>query len=91
MAEDPQVTLTLDQLKEVVGDTVDETLTRLGIEADDHRDMQADMLFLRKLRKTHEAVQNKALVVLVGTLVAGTIGLIIMGIVSWVRSIGGGS
>lgn len=85
-----KIEMTRDELRELIGEAVDETLVKLGIEAEDHKEMQADMLFLRKLRKTHETVQGRALITLVGTLVTGTIGLVILGIVKWIQGLGGG-
>lgn len=41
----------------------------MGIEVDDPRDMQADMIFIRNLRKLCETAGNKVVLVIIGTIV----------------------
>ena len=60
--------------------TVDETLTKLGIEPTDHREMQEDMIFLRRLRNTSETVKSRSIVVLVGTIITGMIAAVWIGL-----------
>lgn len=71
-SDNTRVDLSKDELTSLMAETVNETLVKLGIEAGDHREMQEDMIFLRQLRQTHEAVKRKTLLVLLGTIVAAT-------------------
>ncbi len=66
-------------VEEISQRAVDETLTRLGIEAEDVARMQRDFHFLRQLRETHEQVKSRALIVLVGAVVVATITAVALG------------
>lgn len=77
------ITLTRDELQSVVQEGVHEALIQLGIEVDEIHQMQRDFLFLRELRETHERVKSKGLLILVGTVIAGAVTLLILGLRSW--------
>lgn len=55
---------------------VEAVLARLGIEADEARDMQADMLHLRRWRLTTEAVQRQGFLTMTIMFVTGLLGLV---------------
>ena len=81
-AENPgtdRVELTRDDIHLIVREAVDETLIKIGMEPSQIGDMQRDFIFLRTLRSTHEQVKNKAILILVGTIITATTGMIVMG------------
>ena len=72
MPEEPKIELTQAQLKRLVRETVDETLTRIGVDIDNPLEMQADFHHIREWRQTYVAVRKKGLVTIIGILAAGT-------------------
>ena len=84
MSGDERISLTRDQLKDIVAEGVHETLTSLGIDADEVHEMQRDFIFLRELRKTHERVKSKGVLTLVAIVVGGFVTLTVMGLKSWI-------
>lgn len=74
--------LTPEQLRQVVRETVHETMISLGIEASEVAEMQRDFIFLRQLRQTHEQIKSRALIVLVGTIITATLGAVWLGLAS---------
>lgn len=77
---DNVIQLTDGQLKMVVKDTVTETLTMLGMEADDPLEMQRDFQHLRGSRMAVAAVRKKSIVTLVGIVLAGACATLWMGL-----------
>jgi hypothetical protein len=77
--EQEYVQLTKDELKDVVKDTVHETLTTIGIESDDPIEMQKDFSHLREWRITVQDVRKKGILTIVGLLVAGVVAFIWIG------------
>lgn len=67
------------QVREIVKESVKETLVTLGIEACDPIDMQRDFQFLREVRQTAEKVKGKAILAAVGVLVAALLGVLWLG------------
>lgn len=67
-----------EELRKLIRTTVDETLTKIGINPDQVGEMQRDFIYLRTLRQTHEQVKIKVVMVVVGTLVTATIGILMM-------------
>lgn len=72
--------MTEAEIRKIVAETVKETLTRMGIEADDPFEVQKDMQHLRGWRTSTETVKRQGLLTAVGILTAGVIGLIWMAI-----------
>lgn len=68
---DKNITLTEAQLKALVRDTVNETLTKLGVDVHKPLEMQADFLFLHELREASSTVRKKGLAAFIGIVVAG--------------------
>ena len=77
--EQQYVQLTKDELKEVVKDTVHETLTSVGIESSDPIEMQKDFNHLREWRITVQDVRKKSILTVCGLLVAGVLAFIWIG------------
>jgi hypothetical protein len=63
--------------------TVDEVFVRIGINLEeDPRELQKDLAHLRYWRSTMEAIQRRGILAAVGTLVAGGLAVIWVGITS---------
>jgi hypothetical protein len=65
------ITMTEDQLRSVIQDTVKETFLRLGVQVDDPLEMQKDFQHLREWRVTTQGMKTKAMLAAVGLLVTG--------------------
>lgn len=68
------------EIRKIVAETVKETLTSLGIPADNPLDVQRDMQHLRAWRESVATVKRQGLIVAVGILMAGVLGAIWMAI-----------
>ena len=77
--------MTEADIKRLVSETVAETLTRLGIEADNPGEMQRDFQHLREWRESIATVKRQSLITAVGILTAGFLGLL------WMVIRGGGN
>jgi len=64
------VTMTTQELRKLIADTVNATLMQLGIEHDDPLEMQRDFQHLRDWRKSTERIKNRTVVTAVGVVVA---------------------
>lgn len=84
MSDQERVVLTRQELEELCDKVVDNALIKLGIESQDHREMQEDMIFLRKLRAAHEAVTRKKMILSLGLIFTVTITLLALGIKAWI-------
>ncbi len=69
-----------ERQRDLVKDTVKETLLSLGLEIDDPIKMQKDFQHLRDWREASESLKSHGLTTLVGILLAGLLGAIWMGI-----------
>lgn len=79
MTEQRNITLTEDDLRRIVSESVKETLTRIGVDADDPLEMQKDFQHLREWRETTQSVKAKGLLAVVTLLVSGTAAALWMG------------
>lgn len=74
------VTMTKDELRELVEEAVEETVTRtltsLGMEPNQPKKMQADFIYIRSLRETSETVRKQALIIIV-TLVISALAVLL--------------
>lgn len=71
--------MTRDELEEVVTAAVETTLSRLGIDASDYKEMQRDFGHLRRWRKSVEQAQSYTFKVVITTIAAGILGAIWLG------------
>lgn len=80
----PNLALTEDQLRRIVHETVQqtvsETMLRLGVQVTDPIEMQKDFQHLRDWRKTTDSVKTKAMLAMVGILISGLAASVWMGI-----------
>lgn len=76
-------TLTTEELREIVRESVKETLTSLGIQTADPIEMQRDFQFVRDMRTSTRSARAKVYLTLMGAALSG------IGFVVWegVRSV----
>lgn len=72
-------TLRSVDIKELVRDTVEETLLSLGVEHKNPLEMQKDFQHLREWRESVESVKSKSVVTAVGIVIAGILGMLWVG------------
>lgn len=60
-----------EEMRELIQETVRETLTTLGIQAGDPIETQRDFQFLRDTRKATASARAKAFLVVMGILITG--------------------
>lgn len=72
--------MTADEIEAVVSRAVSETLDKLGIDANDHKEMQADFLHLRRWRKSVEQAQSYTFKTIITVISTGFIGVVWLGI-----------
>lgn len=82
------IILTVDQIRELVKETVAETLTTLGVDVKDPLAMQRDLKAVRDWRLTTEGIKRKGMLTAVGIVVTGAIAVFVLGIRSWLASKG---
>lgn len=72
--------MTEDEVKRIAGEAakkaVEEVLDKFGIDTEEAREMQADMVHLRRWRLTTEAVQKQGFLTITIAFVSGLIGLV---------------
>ena len=71
--------MTNEEVEAIVAKAVTETLVKLGIEAGDYKEMQADFTHLRRWRKSVEQAQSYTFKAVVTTIAAGIMGAIWLG------------
>ena len=67
------VILTKDQIKELIKDTVLDTMTKLGIEQEKPLEMQKDFQMLREFRTSAETIKRKGMMIAFSCVVSGII------------------
>lgn len=70
--------MTEAEIKKIVSETVNETLLKLGIDAADPLELQADMQHLRAWRQSINTVKRQSLLTAVGVLTTGFLGFLYM-------------
>lgn len=70
--------MTEGEIKKIVAETVNETLLKLGIDASDPIELQADMQHVRAWRLSVNTVKKQSLMTAVGIVTTGILGLIYM-------------
>lgn len=71
--------MTEAEIKSIVEATVNQVLTSFGLEGEDRKEFQADLLHLRRWRKSVEQAQSYTFKMIVTTLVGGFLGAVWLG------------
>ncbi len=82
---EPSITLTEAQLKDVIRDTVNETLTTLGVDVKNPLEMQADFQAIREWREVSATVRKKGLAALMVVLVTGLCSILWLGFKEYIN------
>jgi hypothetical protein len=64
------------EVKRIVAEAVEETLTKLGFDVGKPMEAQKDMQFLRDWRESAATVKKQSLITAVGVITVGVLGLI---------------
>jgi len=75
----PAVETMKTEMRAVVKETVQETLTQLGVDTNDPIEMQRDFQHLRDWRMAQETIRRKGYLTMVTILVTGFLGLVWVG------------
>lgn len=70
--------MTEEDIRRIVSESVEQTLTRIGIDPDQPLEFQKDMAYLRGWRTSSETVKRQGLMTAIGVLTTGFIGLVWM-------------
>jgi hypothetical protein len=68
--------MTEAEVKRIVSEAVEETLTKLGFDVGKPTEAQKDMAFLREWRESSATVKRQSLLTAVGVVTVGILGLI---------------
>lgn len=79
MTDEPSITLTKSELHSVVKDTVNETLSGLGIDYTKPQEFQRDMQHLRDWRVASQTVKRHALLTAMGIFITGALAAVWVG------------
>jgi hypothetical protein len=74
------VVLSKSELKDLMKETVTETLTGVGFDMRNPLEMQQDLAYLHEWRHTTESIKSRAIMVSVGTIMVGSISILWLGI-----------
>ena len=72
--------MTEAEIKSVVEATVNQVLTSFGLEGEDRKEFQADLLHLRRWRKSVEQAQGYTFKIVITTIVGGVLGALWLGL-----------
>ena len=72
--------MTEHEIRKIVAETVDQTLTRLGVDTENPIELQRDLQHLRDWRLAAAAIKKQSLVTAVGVIIAGVLGLMWLGL-----------
>lgn len=88
MSDKPAKTVTMseNELRDLVKDVVNTTLTTLGIAHEDPIETQKDMQYMRSSREASEAIKSKTWMVLVGLAVVGLVNIAIQGLKEYFKT-----
>lgn len=73
------ISLTKDQIKEIVSEGVYETFTQLGLDHENPLEMQRDFQYLRDWRVASEQLKSKGLIILAWIIITGAIAALWIG------------
>jgi len=79
MSEQKIVQMTPKEVESLVEQTVLKTLERFGMDSDDHIQTQRDFQFMRDWRISSEILKRKAILTILGIVIAGVAGALWVG------------
>lgn len=85
MTDNVTVTLTEAQLRDLIQQTIQQTLTTVGVDASDPRKMQQDFIHLREIREAGEAMKKKTQFTLLGLFITGAVSALVVGLKSYFK------
>ena len=85
MTEGVTVTLTESQLRDLIQQTIVQTLTSVGVDSSNPHKMQADFIHLREMREASEAMKKKTQLTLLGLFIAGVVSAAVVGFKSYFK------
>ena len=71
--------MTDEQVKAIVETTVNQVFISFGLEGEDRKELQADLIHLRKWRKSVEQAQSYTFKIVITTIVTGFLGALWLG------------
>lgn len=75
-----QVSMTPEEVREMIRQTVRETFTTLGVQVNDPIEVQKDFQHLREWRTTTDSIKKKGIMTMVGILITGAVAAAWLGI-----------
>lgn len=75
-----KITMSRDELREIIQSTVTDTLVKIGVDPANPIEMQRDFQHLREWRESTEAVKRKSILTVIGVIASGIIAAIVMAI-----------
>lgn len=75
--------MTRDELRELIAETVRETLTQMGADPAHPLEMQRDFQHLRQWRRAGEDLHHKGMLALLGIFLSGVVALVLVGVRDW--------
>ena len=79
------IILTKSEIEGIVTSAVRNTLISLGLEPENHPEMQRDLIFLRELRRANDKIRDKGILFVVGGILTLLATMIIMGTKTWLH------
>jgi hypothetical protein len=75
-----RISMNADEVRELMRETVRETLTGLGVKVDDPIEVQKDFQHLREWRETTESIKSKGILAMAGIVASGLVAAAWLGI-----------
>jgi len=78
--------MTREEIREVIQDTVRETLLTMGVDTKDPMSVQKDFQWVRRMRSTSEKLQSQGMIALLSILISALLAAAWLGVQSMFRS-----
>ncbi len=72
--------MTENEIRRIVAETVDQTLTRLGVDTENPLEFQRDLQHLREWRTSVAQIKQQGFIAAVGVIIMGALGLMWLGL-----------
>lgn len=83
--EQNMINITEDELRQIVRTTVEEVLTKIGVDHSDPGEMQRDFTHLRDWRKSVDKARDVGFMTALGIIVTGLLGALWLGFTTMVN------